>query len=79
MTTLKEKVNCIIESVSADFNALPYEERVRIHRFESYMQILTLWQILNSNEDLTNKRWRDKTKKWLENCVKQHIEHWGYE
>ena len=38
MTTLKEKVSCIIENVSADFNSLPYEERVRIHRFESYME-----------------------------------------
>jgi hypothetical protein len=79
MTSLEERATQIIQGVGESFNALPLEERKRINKYLSYMQILTIWQMLNSNEDLTNKRWKDKTKKWLENCVKQHVERWGYE
>ena len=79
MTTLKEKVNCIIESVSADFNSLPYEERRRINKYLSYMQILTIWQMINKDGDIVTHRWREKQRKWLRNCVERHLKEWWYE
>ena len=62
MTTLEEKVMAIIDNVSSDFNALPKEERIKIIRYTSEMQILTIWQMMNKDNDLTTKRWRDKQK-----------------
>lgn len=79
MTSLKEKVNGIIDGVSADFNKLPYEERKRIQKYISFMQILTIWQMLNKDNDLTTQRWRDKQKKWLKNCVESHLKERWYE
>lgn len=38
MTSLEEKVNGIIEGVSAEFNNMTYEERKRIKKYTSYMQ-----------------------------------------
>lgn len=77
MTSLEEKVKNIIDNVSSDFNKLPFEERQKISRFTSDMQILTIWQMINTDTDLTTKRWREKQKKWLENCVRRHQEDWG--
>ena len=77
MTTLEEKVKAIIDNVSSDFNALPKEERIKIIRYTSEMQILTIWQMLNKDNDLTTKRWRDKQKAWLKNCVESHQRDYG--
>ena len=79
MTSLEEKVNEIIEGVSAEFNNMTYEERKRIKKYTSYMQILTIWQMLNKDDNLTTKRWRDSQTKWLKNCVESHLKEWWYE
>lgn len=76
MTTLDKQVQGIIEGVSEDFNSLPEEERKRIAKYTSEMQILTIWQMLHKDDDLTTKRWKSKQRKWLENCVKSHLERW---
>jgi len=70
MTTLGEKVRDILDS--SDFNDLPYEERVRISKYKAHTQILTLWQVLNNDKDLTNERWRKRIRSWLENCVRSY-------
>ena len=77
MTTLDEKVNAILGNVSEDFNAMPFEERERIKRYTSYEQILTIWQMINKDKDLTTERWREKQRKWLENCVSLHQREYG--
>ncbi len=77
MTTLEEKVNAILENVGDDFNNLPFEERKRINRYISRTQILTIWQMLLKDKDLTTKRWREKQRAWLENCVKSHQTEYG--
>lgn len=56
MTTLIEKVNDIIEN--SNFNDLPFEERKRICKYLSRMQILTIWQMLNKDKHLTTDAWR---------------------
>lgn len=43
MTSLEEKVKGIIENICEDFNNLPIEERKRINKYLSYMQISTIW------------------------------------
>lgn len=70
MTTLEEKVRDILDS--SDFNDLPYEERVRISKYKAHTQILTLWQVLNTDKDLTNERWRKHIRAWLGNCVQSY-------
>lgn len=77
MTSLEEKVEAIIDNVGEDFNSLPFEERKRIARFMSRQQILTIWQMMNKNKDITTKRWRNEQRKWLENCVNNHQREWG--
>lgn len=72
MTTLEEKVNGIIEGVSADFNNLPFEARKRTAKYTSEMQILTIWQMLQDKTDTTD-RWRKKQRQWLKNCVERHL------
>lgn len=79
MTSLEEKVNGIIENVGNEFNNLPIEERKRIGKYLSYTQILTIWQILNKDEDVTTNVWRNKQFKWLKNCVERHLKEWWYE
>lgn len=79
MTTLEEQVKGIIEGVSEDFHSLPEEERKRIAKYTSEMRILTIWQMLHKDDDLTTKRWKSMQRKWLENCVKRHLERWWYE
>ena len=77
MTSLDEKVNAICENVSADFNALPYDERFRIARFNHKTQILTIWQMIQKDRDLTNERWRKKQMEWLRSCVESHQRTYG--
>lgn len=77
MTTLDEKVKAIIDNVSSDFNNLPIEERKRIGRYKSETQILTIWQMLNKDSDLVTKRWKDKQRDWLKNCVETHQREYG--
>ena len=73
MTGLEERVIGIDESVTAEFNALPFEEKKRINKYISHIKILTLWQVLNANRDITTQKWRSKMQKWLENCVEFHL------
>lgn len=77
MTTLYEKVIGILGNVEEDFNAMPIEERKRIIRYTSYQQILTIWQMLNKDKNLTTEIWREKQRKWLENCVSTHQREYG--
>lgn len=78
MTSLDERAIGIIENVSAEFNGLPFEERKQIDKFLSYMQILTIWQMLNKDEDVVTNRWRKKQREWLKNCVERHLKEWWY-
>ena len=75
MTTLEEKVMAIIES--SDFNDLPFEERERISKYLSRMQILTLYQVLNKHKELTTEAWRKKIRSWLKACVEDHQNEYG--
>lgn len=75
MTTLEEKVVDIIEN--SDFNDLPFEERKRIGKYLSRMQILTIWQMLLKDKHLTTDAWREKQRKWLKNCVESHQQEYG--
>ena len=77
MTTLAEKVRAIIDNVNDDFLSLSDEERKRICRFTSQQQILTIWQMINGDRELTTEAWRKQQRKWLENCVNDHREKWG--
>ena len=70
MTTLEEKVTAILEH--SDFNDLPYEERVKISKYMSEQQILTIWQTLMKNKDITTEAWRKKQRIWLADCVEQY-------
>ena len=75
MTTLEEKVMAIIES--SDFNDLPFEERKRISKYLSRMQILTLWQVLNKYSDVVTPAWKKKVRAWLTACVEDHQKEYG--
>ena len=75
MTTLEEKVMAIIES--SDFNDLPFEERKRIGKYLSRMQILTLWQVLNKHNDLVTPAWKKKIRAWMKSCVEDHQNEYG--
>lgn len=78
MTSIDEKVNCIIEGTKEQFNSLPFEERKKICEYTSEMQILTLWQVINGDKDLTTSHWRKKQMKWLKVCVERHVKEYGY-
>lgn len=67
MESLEQKVTDIIES--SDFNSLSIEERGRIRRYTREQQILTLYQVLIKDKDLTTAAWRKKIRSWLENCI----------
>lgn len=67
MESLEQIVTGIIEN--SDFNSLPIEERGRIRRYTREQQILTLYQVLIKDKDLTTVAWRKKIRSWLENCV----------
>lgn len=75
MTSLQEKVICILEN--SDFNDLPLEERKKICKYTSQMQILTLWQVLEKNQHLTTEAWRKKMQDWILNCVRLHEKKYG--
>lgn len=75
MTTLEEKVMAIIES--SDFNDLPFEERKKICKYLSRMQILTLWQVLNKYNDFVTPAWKKKMRAWLKSCVEDHQNEYG--
>lgn len=77
MTSLEERVNGIIENVGDEFNGLPIEERKRINKYLSFMQILTIWKMLNKDKNITTNAWRDKQRKWLKNCVELHLKAYG--
>ncbi len=79
MTSLEERVNGIIENVGNEFNNLPIEERKRIGKYLSYTRILTIWKMLNKDEDITTNVWRNKQFEWLEDCVEIHLKEWWYE
>ena len=70
MTTLEEKVTAILEH--SDFNDLTYEERVKIRKYMHEQQILTIWQMLMRNKDITTEAWRKKQRIWLADCVEQY-------
>ena len=70
MTTLEEKVRNILDG--SDFNDLPFDERKRICKYTDEQQILTIWQTLLKAKHLTTDAWREKQRKWLENCVEQY-------
>lgn len=78
MTSLEEKVNGILENVCEEFNNLPIEERKRLNKYLSYTRILTIWQMLKKDKDITTDRWRDKQREWLKNCVELHLKEWWY-
>ena len=69
MTTLDEKTRDIMDSTSKEFNALLYEERKRIGKYLDYQKILTLWQMINKDRDMTTEAWRKKQLAWLKSCV----------
>lgn len=67
MECLEQIVTDIIEN--SDFNSLPIEERGRIRRYTREQQILTLYQVLIKDKDLTTVAWRKKIRSWLESCI----------
>ena len=67
MTTLEEKVQDIL--ANSDFNDLPIEERRRIGKYIDEQQILTIWQTLLKDKELTTEACRKKQRAWLKNCV----------
>lgn len=75
MTTFEEKVMAIIEG--SDFNDLPFEERERIGKYLTWMQILTLWQVLNMFGELVTPAWKKKIRAWLKNCVEDYRNDYG--
>lgn len=65
---IHEKVRCIL--ADSDFNDLPYEERIRIGKYVSEQQILTLYQVLCRDKENTTATWRRKMQKWLDSCIR---------
>jgi len=76
MTSLEEKVTAILDE--SDFNDLPFEERKRIGKYLSYMQILTIWQMLLKDKHLTTDAWRKRQREWLKNCVESYRQEYGW-
>ena len=70
-----KKVRCILDD--SDFNELPEEERKKIIKYKDEQQILTLYQILHKNSDLTSVRWRNSVLSWLKNCVDLYYSKYG--
>ena len=64
---VRQKVNQIMED--SDFNSLPFEERLKISRYMTQQQILTLWQVMENYKDYESKVLRDKLRDWLENVI----------
>jgi len=70
MDDLEKRVFAILDS--DDFNDLPFEEREKIIKYTSIQQILTLWQVIAKDIDLTTAAWRRKQRDWLKNIVKYY-------
>lgn len=77
MTTLDEQARAIIENVNDDFCAMAYEAQKRIARFTSEMRIAIILRMIYNDSDLTTEAWRKKQRRWLEDCVNDHIKRWG--
>ena len=71
MTDLDKRVFAILDD-ECGFNDLPLEEREKILRHTRHQQILTLWQVLEKNKELTTEAWRKKHRAWLKNCVESY-------
>ena len=74
MSSLEERICACLDS--SDFNNLPFEERKRIGKYLDRMQILTLWQVLQTSPDLTCTRWKREIRDWLKDCVESF--EWEY-
>lgn len=70
MGDLDKRVFAVLDS--DDFNDLPLEEREKILKYTSIQQILTLWQVLAKDKELTTEAWRRKQRAWLKNCVESY-------
>ncbi len=70
MGDLDKRVFAVLDS--DDFNDLPLEEREKIIKYTSIQQILTLWQVLAKDKELTTEAWRRKQRAWLKNCVESY-------
>lgn len=70
MGDLDKRVFAVLDS--DDFNDLPLEEREKILKYTSIQQILTLWQVLANDKELTTEAWRRKKRAWLKNCVESY-------
>ena len=70
MGDLEKRVFAVLES--DDFNDLPLEEREKIIKYTAHQQILTLWQVLAKDKELTTEAWRRKQRDWLKNCVRSY-------
>ena len=73
MTTLEEKVNCIIEEASNDYNSLPFEDRKRIAKYMAYEKIRTLWQVTNQNLAFITPEWKRRQIILIENLVSAYL------
>jgi len=74
MSSLIEKAQDILEN--SDFNNLPYEERKRIAKYKTEQQILTIMQIIETDEDYTTREWKNKLMRWLEHFVEFYRTEW---
>lgn len=74
--SLEEKIRYILDD--SDFNDLPYEERKRIIKYTLEKQILTIYQTLKQDQDLTTEAWRRKQRAWLQNCVDRYYREYRY-
>ena len=67
--TIKERLFICLDDEANEFNSLPYEERKRIIRYTSATQMLTIYQCIENNKDLTTERWRKAMWNWIRTCV----------
>ncbi|GEM_PF-5456328 len=68
---LKERTIAIIND-DAEFNSLPFEERKRICKYIKQAEIQLLYQIIETNKELTTEAWREKKRKHLKNLVSEY-------
>lgn len=54
------------------FNLLDFETRKEISKYMDVMKILTLYQVIESNKEITTSAWRRKMRDWLMNCVNDY-------
>lgn len=70
--SLHDRVRQILDT--SDFSSLPFDERQRISKYQHEQQILTLYQVLSSNEDYVTPAWKKLQIEWLNNCIKSYEE-----